>query len=113
MAVRLLAPLHTSPEVDERIRELLTANLAGQMTMGQNWTASPPVYPRLSSIRVPALVVAGDRDAGDFPRIARLVASKIAGACLEILPGADHNVPVRVAAAFTSLLTSFLDDLPA
>jgi 3-oxoadipate enol-lactonase len=113
VAVRLLAPLRTSPEVDARIRGLLAASLTGQMAMGSNWTPSPPAYGRLSSIRVPTLVIAGDRDAGDFLRIARLIAGTIPGARLEILPGADHNVPVRAAAAFTALLASFLDGLPA
>ncbi len=55
--------------------------------------------------------VASDRDQDDFLRIARLLADEIADARLVILPGADHNVPVRAPAAFTQLLGDFLDEM--
>src|SRR5205085_2845140 len=83
----------------------------GQLSMGGNWTTSPPAYPRLGDIRAPVLVVAGDRDAEDFVRIARLLADRIPGARLLIMPGADHNVPVRAGSAFTELLAGFLGGL--
>ncbi|MGH3826901.1 MAG: alpha/beta fold hydrolase [Pseudonocardiaceae bacterium] len=37
----------------------------------------------------------GDRDHPDFARVARLLAAKIPGARLEILPDADHLPPMR------------------
>jgi len=47
----------------------------------------------------------------DFVRIARLLADRIPGARLLIMPGADHNVPVRAGSAFTELLAGFLGGL--
>lgn len=82
-------------------------NVPGQLSMGGNWTTRPPAYPRLGDIRAPVLVVAGDRDAEDFVRIARLLTDRIPGARLLIMPGADHNVPVRAGSAFTELLAGF------
>lgn len=110
--LRTYLPLRTSPEVDARIRQLLASSLAGLAELGTMWAAFPPAYERLSDIHVPTLVVAGDRDHDNFIRIAELLAREIPGARLVVLPDADHNIPVRAAAAFTRLLTGFLDGLP-
>ena len=109
--LRTYLPLRTSPEVDARIRQLLVGSLAGLAGLGTMWAGFPPAYGRLHDIHVPTLVVAGDRDHDDFTRIAELLAREIPGARLAVLLDADHNVPVRAAAAFTRLLTAFLDGL--
>jgi pimeloyl-ACP methyl ester carboxylesterase len=110
VAVRLLAGARTDPATDARIRRLIADNLSGLASMGKNWTGSAPVYPRLGGIRAPALVIAGDNDP-DFVRVGGLLADRIPGVRLVIVPGADHNVPVRASAAFTGLLADFLDSL--
>jgi 3-oxoadipate enol-lactonase len=111
VTLRVLASWQSSPDVDERIRAIIARNVAGQLTMGTNWLDNEPAYPRLGGLAVPAMIVAGDRDHPDFVRIARLLAGRIPGARLEILPGADHLLPMRTAAAFTGLLAGFLDSL--
>ncbi|MGH3274195.1 MAG: alpha/beta fold hydrolase [Streptosporangiaceae bacterium] len=112
VTIQALASARSSPDVEQRVRAIIAANVAGQLTMGRNWLDNEPAYPRLGGIAVPTLVVAGDRDHPDFVRVARLLAAKISGARLEILPGADHLLPMRTAAAFTGLLAGFLDSLP-
>jgi pimeloyl-ACP methyl ester carboxylesterase len=41
----------------------------------------------------------------------RLLADRIPGARLEILPGADHVPPMRTATAFAGLLAGCMDSL--
>lgn len=110
-ALRMWAPLRTDPDVDARIRQLIVDNVTGIATMGTMWLPSVPAYGRLSSIVARTLVVVGDRDQDDFPRIADMLASDINGARLVVVPNADHNVPVRAERAFTRLLANFLDEL--
>lgn len=110
-ATRLWAPLRTEPAVDTRIEQLLVDNLDGIATMGRLWLDHPPAYGRLSEIHVPTLVVAGDGDLLDFLRVAELLAGETAGARLVVLPGVDHNVPLRAGRVFTELLATFLDEL--
>jgi pimeloyl-ACP methyl ester carboxylesterase len=85
--------------------------VTGIATMGAMWRDGPPAYGRLHEVGVPTLVVVGDHDQPDHVRTAKLLASEITGARLEILPLVDHNVPVRAGPAFTGLLAGFLDQL--
>src|SRR5437879_2628728 len=48
------------------------------------------VLSRLSSVRVPTLVVVGEEDRATTPNRARRIAGAIPGARLEIVPGAGH-----------------------
>lgn len=91
----MLASTRSSPEVAERIRDIIADNVAGQLTMGRNWLDGEPDYPRLGDVAVPVLVAAGDRDHPGLARIARLLTARIPGARLGILPGADHLLPMR------------------
>jgi 3-oxoadipate enol-lactonase len=111
VTLRVLASGQSSPDVDERIRAIIARNVAGQLTMGRNWLDNESAYPRLGGTAASAMIVAGDRDHPDFIRIARLLAGRIPGARLKILPGADHLLPMRTAAAFTGLLAGYLDSL--
>lgn len=110
-AVDLYSPLHTDPDVDERLRRLIADNTAAIAVMGTKFQLGQPAYGRISGIQVPTLVVVGDRDLDDFVRIARLLASEIDGARLDVLPDVDHIPPVRAEQAFTDLLAGFLDGL--
>jgi pimeloyl-ACP methyl ester carboxylesterase len=95
--------------VDERIRRLVIDNVTGIATMGAMWLDSPLAHGWLSSINVPTVAVVGDRDHDDFVRMAELLASEIHAGRLAILPGVDHNVPVRAEQPFTQRLANFLN----
>jgi pimeloyl-ACP methyl ester carboxylesterase len=56
---------------------------------------------------MPALVMAGERDA-KFAAIARGMAARIPGAALRIVPEAGHAVPLERAGAFAAALDEFL-----
>jgi len=68
---------------------------------------------RLSSVRTPTLVIAGARDAGATPEMARAIAERIVGAELAVLDDASHLSVAEQPAQFAELVQSFIAELPA
>jgi pimeloyl-ACP methyl ester carboxylesterase len=66
----------------------------------------------LAGIRVPTLVVVGDRDE-PFLAPCQYMAKKIPGARLEIIAGAGHSSNLDQPEAFDQILLNFLDSLPS
>lgn len=64
--------------------------------------------PHLSSIRCPALIVVGERDAMFPPEQSRALAAAIPGARLEIVPGAPHGIVVENPDVTAQLLLDFV-----
>ena len=64
--------------------------------------------PRLSSIRCPVLVLAGERDTMFPPEQSRALADAIPGARLEIVPGAPHGMVVENPGTTARILLDFL-----
>lgn len=85
--------------------QLLTID--GELSLAPEWTA----VERLAEIRVPTLVLEGERDVPEFREIARILADQIPGARLVTVPDADHVVHVRQPASFNRLLLEFLNGL--
>jgi pimeloyl-ACP methyl ester carboxylesterase len=69
------------------------------------------VIDSLPGIRVPTLVVVGDRDE-PFLAPSEYMAKKIAGARLEVITGAGHSANLDQPEAFNRVLRGFLDALP-
>lgn len=70
--------------------------------------AASDLADRLGEIRRPTLVMTGEEDIGSNPRMARLMAERIAGARLEILPGQRHAILTEVPERVAALLADFL-----
>jgi 3-oxoadipate enol-lactonase len=68
---------------------------------------------RLSTVRTPALVIAGARDAGATPEMAKAIAERIAGAELAVLEDASHLSVAEQPERFTALVQRFLVKIPA
>jgi pimeloyl-ACP methyl ester carboxylesterase len=68
------------------------------------------VIESLASIKVPVLVVLGDRDE-PFAAPSRYMAAKIPGARLAVIEGAGHAANLDRPAQFNQVLGAFLDDL--
>jgi pimeloyl-ACP methyl ester carboxylesterase len=69
------------------------------------------VIDALPSIRVPTLIVVGDRDE-PFVAPSEYMAKKIPGARLEVIRDAGHSSNLDQPAAFDRVLIDFLDSLP-
>lgn len=67
-----------------------------------------PDMPRLSSLRIPTLVVVGDDDKPDFKAIAEHLAEEIPDSELAVVPGAGHLVGVEQPEELNALLLEFL-----
>ena len=65
-------------------------------------------WSRLSEVHCPVLVVAGDLDLAHIRARAEEVASRIAGARLQVMEGAAHLPGLEQPAAFAALLRDFL-----
>ena len=122
LVLELIFPGTYTPEYLERQAEALAFH--------RRWVASLPVIwfrglaailssvegvdltPHLSSIRCPALIVAGERDAMFPPEQSRALAEAIPGARLEIVPGAPHGIVVENPGVTARLLLDFLSGAP-
>jgi 3-oxoadipate enol-lactonase len=66
----------------------------------------------MSAIRVPTLILFGEHDQVVPPANADLMAAKIAGARVQILPGTGHIFPVEAPAATIEAISGFLTVIP-
>jgi pimeloyl-ACP methyl ester carboxylesterase len=67
---------------------------------------------RLAEIAVPTLVVTGEHDVPDFAAMARLVAERIPGCRLAIVPGCGHLVPLERGDDLARLVLEHLARVP-
>ncbi len=110
----LIASAHALPEQRARIEAMALAFPAGEYlaasrdAQDREWT----VVDRLHTLAVPTLVVSGERDISDFVAMAALVAERVPGCLLEVLPGCGHLVPLERPAALSAALLAFLGSLP-
>ena len=68
---------------------------------------------QLDKVRVPTLVIAGARDVGATPEMAKAIAERIAGAELRVFADASHLSVAEVGDEFHAAVSSFLASLPA
>jgi pimeloyl-ACP methyl ester carboxylesterase len=69
----------------------------------------PPALGRLAEVRVPTLILVGDRDAPSILRISELLLAGIAGSVRCVIPGAGHLVPFEQPGLFNRLVLGFVD----
>ena len=68
----------------------------------------PPLFDRLETVAMPALVIAGALDA-PYTAIGRTLCRRMPNARLVVINGAGHAVHVEEPAAFENAVTDFLD----
>jgi pimeloyl-ACP methyl ester carboxylesterase len=72
---------------------------------------APPAYGRLASLRLPTVVLIGDRDNPSSIPFAKRIARSIDGSRLVVVPGADHLVNLSRPAAFDKSLKAALGEV--
>lgn len=91
----------------ERVRQISARNSAeGTAVALESLAEMDSLLPRLGELRLPALIVAGDHDAG-YVRSAHLMAEAVDGAELRILPGVGHFPNLECPGRLAELLTDF------
>jgi 3-oxoadipate enol-lactonase len=71
-----------------------------------------PAAGRLGEILVPTRILVGDRDNPAMPHCANFLARGIAGAKLQLIPGADHLLNLSRPDAFDTAVRESVNDLP-
>jgi 3-oxoadipate enol-lactonase len=66
----------------------------------------------ITAIRLPTLVIVGDKDPATPPEKAQQIQSRIPGAKLEVVPDAAHLLNIEQDVAFDAALMSLLDRHP-
>jgi pimeloyl-ACP methyl ester carboxylesterase len=71
-----------------------------------------PAAARLQEIHVPTRILVGDHDNPAMPPLAAYLARGIAGARVEVVPGADHLLNLSRPDAFDAALRGSVQGLP-
>jgi len=105
-----LLPAVKNPAARERAKRIWAENsrLPNVAPIGLD----PPARNRLGEIRVPTLIVLGDRDWADLYKISDLLESGIAGASRVTIPGSGHTVNMEMPDEFNFVALTFLKGLP-
>ena len=110
----LAHPLFAAALEQPAVASQLTAMVAsypGQHWLGQDphRRPGPPAFDALEDLRVPALVISGQRDVPGFREMSAVLAARIPGAAQHVVPGAGHMVNMEQPDLVTALLTQFLE----
>jgi len=109
-----MVPAMEHPDLAPRLRQLALDN-------AKTWLANPllekdiatPAAGRLAEIRVPTLIVVGDRDVPDMQKVADKLAAEVKGARKVVIPGAGHISNMEKPEEFDRAVFAFLDAQPA
>jgi pimeloyl-ACP methyl ester carboxylesterase/GNAT superfamily N-acetyltransferase len=98
------------PTMRERVREMMTRNVARAATQEQSQPLplEPPARSRLGKVEVPTLVVVGEQDLPETVATADLLARSIRGAQKVVMQGAAHLPSMEQPERFTRLVMAFL-----
>lgn len=105
-------PAMENPEVVRKLRPIAVEN-------SRAWLIHPffprPLIPlaiqRLSEIRVPTLLIVGDRDLPDIQKISQMIETSVPGVKKIVIPGAGHMVNVEKPQEFNKAMLDFMRTL--
>jgi pimeloyl-ACP methyl ester carboxylesterase len=97
-----------NPHVRERVREMVTRAFHLSRLAPNCKGLEPPAAGRLSEVRVPTLVVLGEKDAPDIHTICRLIHEGIVGSQLVSIADAGHTLVMEKPDEFNRVLQDFL-----
>jgi pimeloyl-ACP methyl ester carboxylesterase len=104
-----MVPAMENPALAPRVRELALDN-------ARAWLANPllprplerPAIRRLGEVRVPTLLVVGDRDVPEIQSIVKILKKGIPHSCKVVIAGAGHMVNMEKPEAFNEAVLGFL-----
>jgi pimeloyl-ACP methyl ester carboxylesterase len=114
MIPKLLSPasINTNPDLVRRVRAMIEGNqisgIAGDLMAMAERADSVPF---LNQIACPAQIIVGELDHATPPSDAELMAERIPGARLSIIPGAAHLANLEQPDRFTQIVRSFADEV--
>jgi 3-oxoadipate enol-lactonase len=94
---------------DEELRAMFLENAEASNADDPGVEADPPAARRLGELRVPTLVVTGDRDVPAINEVGDVLEREIPGATRLVVPKADHMIPWRSPEQVAAALIAFLD----
>lgn len=107
----LFAPAMENATIGPRIRKIVQENshvfLANPLLRRE---IKPPAVQRLSEIRVPTLIIRGEREISGFIDVADTLEKNIAGAKKVVIPGAGHLVNLEKPEEFNRVVLDFLSE---
>jgi pimeloyl-ACP methyl ester carboxylesterase len=99
----------TRPALVKEIETITRRNLAPfRLPSAPYIPMKPAAIDRLSEVKVPTLVILGDRDMPSIKQAAEVLTKGIQGAHLKIVPGADHALPLGWAEEFNAAVLGFI-----
>jgi pimeloyl-ACP methyl ester carboxylesterase len=106
-----LSPTTENPLIAQRIRKIVQENshvfLLNPLLRRE---IKPPAAQRLSEIRVPTLIIGGQKDISNFVEIADALEKGITGAKRMVIPGAGHSVNMEKPEEFNRIVLAFLSE---
>lgn len=100
------------PTVRQRVAEMELRNLSRGADESLAQGLKLPAFGRLDEIRVPVLVIIGDRDTTRIQQVAEELANGIAGARKVVMPDTAHVPNMEQPEAFNRLVLDFLAGVP-
>jgi 3-oxoadipate enol-lactonase len=108
-AETVLMAMPGQPAADSLMRRLVADNARlWSYSSNPERPLMPPAIGRLSEIRVPTLILVGERDLPDIHRVADTLLAGIPHSTRRVVPGAGHLLNLSAPAAFTEAVMEFL-----
>jgi pimeloyl-ACP methyl ester carboxylesterase len=110
MAIELgvWTPAESDSQTEALIHDVAMDNVR-TLTMDPSLARSgPAAVDRLTDLQAGLMVIVGDEDVEEVPRIADLIESRVPGTQKRVIAGADHVVNVRKPEKFNQLVLDFL-----
>ena len=109
---RWFTPAYLEAPAVATVRDRLLRDKVANWSATWHAIAGFDALPRLSAVRVPTLVLAGERDAATPVAATEALAAAIPGARHLVLPGAPHMMQIECGEAFSSAVLRFLATVP-
>ena len=108
-----MVPAMENPKIAPRLHQLALENAHENLDNGAlEKVLYPPAIERLPQIKVPTLVIVGNRDVADIHEICGLVYARIPGVKEVVIQGSGHIVNMEQPEQFNSAVLDFLEQLP-